>query len=303
MDIIELGKTIDNKEDILSYDYFQTEDSYKKIGNKSSDFEILKLLGTGAFGKVYKVKSKINKRIYAMKIFDKNIDLIKKNLKINISHIFMIKIYNHFEEDGKLYIIMEYMNNGSLKDYIIMNQNNILEEEQILSFLFETIWCLYTIHQSGYFLQNIKPENILIDDNLKLKFGEFLSTITPIEGNKDIKKEHPYVLIFGDETTNQVWKRTKKYLSSDLKGPKGDVYSLGLVLKELLTKEYYSNNMNKVVRSISEKDSINEQTLENAFITISNLFFEKQKNSSFESIVLCLKSFSKFSELLTKEKT
>ena len=61
--------------------------------------------------------------------------------------------------------------------------------------------------------------------------------------------------------------------------------------------------MNKVVRSISEKDSINEQTLENAFITISNLFFEKQKNSSFESIVLCLKSFSKFSELLTKEKT
>ena len=303
MDIIELGKAIDNKEDILSYDYFQTEDSYKKIGNKSSDFEILKLLGSGAFGKVYKVKSKINKRIYAMKIFDKNIELIKKNLKINISHIFMIKIYNYFEEDGKLYIIMEYMNNGSLKDYIIMNQNNILEEEQILSFLFETIWCLYTIHQSGYFLQNIKPENILIDDNLKLKFGEFLSTITPIEGNKDIKKEHPYKLIFGDETTNQVWKRTKKYLSSDLKGPKADVYSLGLVLKELLTKEYYSNNMNKVVRSISEKDSINEQTLENAFITISNLFFEKQKNSSFESIVLCLKSFSNFSELLTKEKT
>ena len=121
--------------------------------------------------------------------------------------------------------------------------------------------------------------------------------------DKDIKKEHPYVLIFGDETTNQVWKRTKKYLSSDLKGPKGDVYSLGLVLKELLTKEYYANNMNKVVRSISEKDSINEQTLENAFITISNLFFEKQKNSSFESIVLCLKSFSNFSELLTKEKT
>ena len=53
MDIIELGKTIDNKEEILSYDYFQTEDSYKKIGNKSLDFEILKLLGSGAFGKVY----------------------------------------------------------------------------------------------------------------------------------------------------------------------------------------------------------------------------------------------------------
>ena len=80
MNVVEIGKSIYKNEDLFPPNYFQTNDN---IGTKFSDFEIIKLLGKGAFGKVYKVKSKINFQIYAMKIFDKHLDTIRENLKKN----------------------------------------------------------------------------------------------------------------------------------------------------------------------------------------------------------------------------
>ena len=80
MNVVEIGKSIYKNEDLFPPNYFQTNDN---IGTKSSEFEIIKLLGKGAYGKVYKVKSLINFQIYAMKIFDKHLDIIRENLKKN----------------------------------------------------------------------------------------------------------------------------------------------------------------------------------------------------------------------------
>ena len=106
------------------------------MGDKSSDFEILQILGKGSQGNVYKVCSLINHKIYAMKIIDldfpkkmnenerkekeseikyayNGIELLKK-----LNHPNVVKYYKHFKENNKIYIIMEYFDNGDLNTYI-----------------------------------------------------------------------------------------------------------------------------------------------------------------------------------------
>ena len=302
MNIIELGKSLDSNEEFFPKNYFQLSENIENIGNDLSHFEIIKLIGKGAFGKVYKVKSKINKQIYAMKIFDKNIKRIKKNLDIKINHPCIIKIYTHFEKNEKLYVIMEYLNNGNLKDFINMNKsnkiNNILEENEILCILLQTQWALYTFHEQGFILRNIKPENILIDENMKIKFGEFLSTITEYKEGQEEKEEHPYDLEFEDESIKHIRNRTKKYMSKKLKGFQSDVFSLGLILKELTSNDTLNNNIIRIINEMCEENKAIKDTLKNIFKNITNIYSKQQKNSSIDAIVLCLKSFKNLSDLI-----
>ena len=129
----------------------------ENIGNKIEDFEILQILGKGKYGFVSKVKSKINQKIYAMKMTD--ISLIKDEVEKEISkneieiinildspHI--IKYYGYFNVGERYYIIMEFINNGNIKDYIFAykdkKKNNSRRRimEIILSMYFLT--CLYS---------------------------------------------------------------------------------------------------------------------------------------------------------------
>ena len=101
----------------------------ENIGNKIDNFEILQILGRGKYGFVSKVKSKINQKIYAMKMTDFSLikDEQEKKLvknEIEIMHILdsphIIKAYGYFIEGERFYIIMEYINNGKIKDYIFL---------------------------------------------------------------------------------------------------------------------------------------------------------------------------------------
>ena len=300
MNFVELGKETIRKENELGRVFYFSEES--NIGDKIGHFKILKLLGKGAYGKVYKVLSLINNQLYAMKIFYKNIDKIKVNLKNIFNHPNIIRIYNIFEENEKLYIIMEYMNNGNLKDFILMNKDtdNIFEENQIWSFLLQSMWALYFIHNKGYILRNIKPENILIDDNMKIKFGEFLSTQIKQEENSEV---HPYESLEDSE----IWEETKKYMSKIIKGKQADIYSLGLILKELLDNNDCDKKINKIIREMNKEEGFDELTknrmTEMIFETIGNFYSEKQNNSSIDGIVLCLKSFKCFENEFKHERT
>ena len=297
MNVVEIGKSNYKNEDIFPPEYFQIND-INNIGKKFSDFEMLKLLGKGAFGKVYKVKSKLNNQIYAMKIFDKNINIIEENLKIKVVHPNIINTYHHFKEKEKLYLIMEYMDNGNLKDYISINKiNNVLSENQILCILLQTIWPLYyLLHNEKIIVRNIKPENILIDKNLRIKLGEFYSTMKNYENNI-IKEDdkHPYELELNNELIKSIWKRTKKYMSNRLNGPEADIYSLGKVLEELLMLDSTDSKATRIINKMCEEKEV-ENKIENLFRNVSDLFNEHQQNSSIESIVLCLKSFQKWSK-------
>ena len=121
--------------------YLSLEDPKKEAnisnkGNKPEDFEILRILGNGGFGQVFKVRSKIDNNIYAMKRMDldylreqgeKYVELAMREAPIllHLSHPHVIKYYNHFNsKDNKyLYIITEYVPNGDLDNFIDAHKN------------------------------------------------------------------------------------------------------------------------------------------------------------------------------------
>ena len=146
-----------------------------------SDFELIgnKPIGNGAFGKVWKVIHINTKKEYCIKTINKR-DIIEQKLikQLNkeisimyeINHPHSIKLVNHFEDDKKIYMIMEYANNGNLFTYM---KKNKLNNEIIIQFLRETISIIKYLHSLNIIHRDIKPENLLLDNNLRIKLCDY----------------------------------------------------------------------------------------------------------------------------------
>ena len=154
------------------------------MGENIDDFEILQLLGDGSYGYVAKVKSKINNKIYAIKqmklnaIAPKNIIyLIENEIQIlqKLKHPLITKYYKAFKNDGNIYIVMEYMNNGDLgkliKSHMILNTP--IEENKLWNIFIQALKSLEFIHSKQIIHRDIKPENLFINNNGVIKLGDF----------------------------------------------------------------------------------------------------------------------------------
>ena len=90
---------------------------------RKDDFESLanSNIGVGGFGKVYKVRHKVSKNVYAIKVINKKkilehdlVEQIKLEVKImyKLDHNHILKLYNHYEDDDNFYLILQYCANG-----------------------------------------------------------------------------------------------------------------------------------------------------------------------------------------------
>ena len=225
---------------ILGQEY---KNEKEDIGNKFDDFEILQTLGKGSYGFVAKVRSKINQKIYAMKMIDFSLikdqserQLTQNEIKIikssNSPHI--IKCYNYFTNGDKCYLLMEYMNNGDLKGFITAHQSmkTPVDQKELLQIFYQCMSGLSYIHQKNLIHRDIKPANIFLTDNKVIKIGDFgVSAIRKINQNNNltnqskIQKENIMIgtpLYMSPEIFNQ-----EQY------GSKVDVYSMGCTFYEL----------------------------------------------------------------------
>ena len=100
---------------------------FERECNKYDFIRDKKPLGKGAFGEVWKVTHENTKKIYYIKMMNKRdiyeqnlINQINKEISImyNINHPYSIKLFNHFEDNEKIYLIMELASNGNLYDFI-----------------------------------------------------------------------------------------------------------------------------------------------------------------------------------------
>ena len=226
---------------------FNNDDS---MGDKFDDFEVLQLLGEGAYGKVLKVSSLINHKIYAMKILDlgdnkdsgiskelkekyflSEVELLKK-----LKHPNIVKYYKSFREDDNLYIIMEYFDNGDLDDYInvLGKGNNQNKKEEIWNIFYQCISGLNYLHSTGVVHRDIKPCNIFMTKNKIIKIGDF--GVSAFFKNIDIEKikklTNTYVGTY-EYMAPEIIKREKKY------NEKVDIFSMGCVFYEICCLKTY----------------------------------------------------------------
>jgi serine/threonine protein kinase len=134
------------------------------------DFELLKVIGMGAFGKVLQVRNKQSKQILAMKIISKRqlrkksgyIENIRaeRNILKRVNHPFVVKMHCSFQTREKLFILMDFLAGGEL--FLRLGREGVFLEKDAAFYLAETILALDHLHTLGILHRDLKPENILL---------------------------------------------------------------------------------------------------------------------------------------------
>lgn len=161
------------------------------------DFDLLKVIGIGAFGKVLQVRNRKSGKILAMKIISKrllkrkaayieNIQAERNILTKVTKHPFIVSMFCSFQTKEKLFIIMDFCAGGEL--FLRLGREGIFREKTAAFYLAEIILALEHLHLRGILHRDLKPENILLnlDGHLCLTdFGlakDFSSTDDTSEG-------------------------------------------------------------------------------------------------------------------------
>ena len=147
------------------------------------EYEVIKELGKGGFGRVIQVKSKSDNNYYAIKEITIKAEMkdglenIKKEAdilsKFNCNNI--VKYYDSCENKDKFYILMEFCAGQNLRDFINEHiKNNKLIEEDILYNIIKQICIgIKEIHEKNIIHRDLKPENIFINKKIEIKIGDF----------------------------------------------------------------------------------------------------------------------------------
>ncbi len=281
----------------------------EKVGNCLEDFEIIEELGKGGFGRVLKVRSKKNNKIYAMKMLNLNImphpkikySLNESKFLEKLSNQYITKYYNSFEKDNIIYIIIEFMNNGTIRNYINSFEalNIQIPEKIIWNFLLQSMSGLCYIHSNNIIHRDIKPENIFIDNNMRIKIGD-VNTCAIINDNSDSMGFHNTYIGNGGYKSPE-----EENSNYDLRA---DVYSMGIVFSELCFKLKMNGqkpseiNMNMNFKYSKELMKILDLMTEyikekrpNSSVILNMIMKEYDKryvrNSSIDALIRCLYTF------------
>jgi len=144
------------------------------------DFQILKGLSSGAYGKVCLAKKKSSGDYFALKMIDREKTIAKDeedyimsevNILRNLDSEYIVKLYYSFQDDDYLYFVMEYMNGGDLGN--LLSNCGCVEEKYAKNYLAEIVLSLEYLHSKNINHRDMKPENILIDSKGHLKLTDF----------------------------------------------------------------------------------------------------------------------------------
>lgn len=139
-----------------------------------SDFELLRVIGKGAYGKVFLVR-KTNGRdqntLYAMKVLEKAHIVLhakdtehtknERSILEEVRHPFIVRLFYAFQTDAKLYLILDFACGGELFTYL--EKEKMLLEDRAVFYLAELVLALEHLHRLGIIYRDLKPENILLD--------------------------------------------------------------------------------------------------------------------------------------------
>ncbi|XP_017678222.1 PREDICTED: serine/threonine-protein kinase Sgk2 isoform X1 [Lepidothrix coronata] len=219
---------------------------------KPTDFDFLKVIGKGSFGKVLLAKRKCDGTFYAVKVLHKKTILKKKEqnhimaernvLLKNVKHPFLVGLHYSFQTSEKLYFVLDYVNGGEL--FFHLQRERCFREPRARFYAAEVASAIGYLHSLNIIYRDLKPENILLDCQGHIVLTDFGLCKEGME----------------QEETTSTFCGTPEYLAPEVlkKQPYDrtvDWWCLGAVLYEMLfgLPPFYSRDVSQMYDNILHK--------------------------------------------------
>ncbi|KDQ52889.1 hypothetical protein JAAARDRAFT_445836 [Jaapia argillacea MUCL 33604] len=213
------------------------------------DFELLKVIGKGSFGKVMQVRKKDTQRIYALKTIRKahiasrpgeiTHILAERTVLALVNNPFIVPLKFSFQTPDKLYLVMSFVNGGEL--FYHLQREGKFDQDRSRFYAAELLCALEHLHSFNVVYRDLKPENILLDYTGHIALCDFgLCKLNMSETEK----------------TN-TFCGTPEYIAPELLESQGytktvDWWTLGVLLYEMMTglPPFYDENVNIMYQRI-----------------------------------------------------
>ncbi len=224
-------------------------------------YRILKALGAGSFGSVFLGRDETLERDVAIKVphigrlhsaADRQQYLDEARILARLDHAGIMPIYDFGEtSDGSCFLVSKFVPDGSLKE---LQQERRLSYEEAAKLVADVAAALAYAHQHGIYHRDIKPANILIDTPERAYLADFGLALR----EEDIGSGPKFAGTLAYMRPEQVGGL------SHLLNERSDVYSLGVVLYELLAgrRPYVSSSRAKLIEQITKRDAPSPRTFD-----------------------------------------
>lgn len=195
-------------------------------------YEIQEIIGVGGMAVVYKAYDNIDDRIVAVKILKEEFlanEEFRRRFKNEskaiavLSHPNIVKVYDVSYGDRIQYIIMECVDGITLKEYI--QQQGVINYKEAVFFVTQILRALQHAHDKGIVHRDIKPQNIMLLENGAIKVTDF--------GIARFSRSETRTMT--DSTIGSVHYISPEQARGDITDDKADIYSVGVMLYEMLT--------------------------------------------------------------------
>ena len=239
-----------------------------EVGSKKygiEDFELMRVLGKGSFGKVFLVRLLETKQVYAMKVLKKS-EVTRRKQVVHTKterrimgatdHPFIVTLRFAFQSDEKLYMVTDYCRGGEL--FFHLKRMKVFSEDQVRLYSAEIACGLSHLHSHKIVYRDLKPENVLLDHEGHVRITDFGLS----RENKALKEEKTRRMshtLQASETRSPSLNASVNSTKADMTSFMGsilwmapeimrnktsqynefvDVFSFGMVLYEIITSQH-----------------------------------------------------------------